>query len=151
MTGPGFFSSLFFQPPSLLTPSYPLFFFLPSLPSLPSFPSLSFPCFPCLSLPAAAAEGRGNCLGEVSGTEKKSPASSAPGAGIQQGCRIPRGCQKTQGRGRGTSGSREARMGGGSEEGPGTKLVVCFFWGPKRQPVSPPADIGCLGELTGSV
>lgn len=40
-------------------------------------------------------------------------------------------------------------MGAGSDKGPGTKLVVCFFWGPKSQPVSPPADIRCLGSNEG--
>lgn len=111
----------------------------PSLSSLPPPlpPSLSFPCSPCLSylqLQHYPTKGKRKRPWRGFRTRERRPAFSAP----QLGCRVPEGCPKTQGRG--TPGSRRARVGGGSEEGPETKLVVCLFWGRKSQPVSPPAD-----------
>lgn len=114
--------------------------FLSLPPCLP--PSLSFPslAFPTLRLPHYPTRGKRKLPWRGFGNRKKT-VSSVPLARIQQGCRVPRGCPKTQGSSSRASGSRDARMGGDSEEGPGAKLMVCFSWGPKRQPVSLPADI----------
>lgn len=55
--------------------------------------------------------------------------SSVPRVGIQRGCRVPRGCQKT--RGRWACGSRKARMRGAVREAQELSWLCAFPGVPK--------------------